>query len=157
MKRGGAPGGIALRDDATLVECGITRSMSVWEHIWEDAEENQASFKADVEKVKTMVHAFMHEHPDVGRHGPEATGQPKPEKDWDDKKQKQREEMEAAVEKEKQRKRAAEDRKLQKQAQAAEEKKAAEKAAEDGFVAVEKTDAPTGGEGETPAEPARAA
>ena len=143
MKRGGAPGGIALRDDATLAECGITRSMSVWEHIWEDAEENQASFKADVEKVKTMVHAFMHEHPDVGRHGPEATGQPKPEKDWDDKKQKQREEMEAAVEKEKQRKRAAEDRKLQKQAQAAEEKKAAEKAAEDGFVAVEKTDAPT--------------
>ena len=71
LRRGGSPEGIVLEpDSATLAACGLDRSMSVWEHIWEDNAANQASFARDREKIRDAVVGFMEEHPTVGRHGP---------------------------------------------------------------------------------------
>ena len=98
LRRGGSPDGIVLEpDSATLAACGLDRSMSVWEHIWEDNAANQASFLRDREKIRDAVVGFMEEHPTVGRHGPEVTGEPEEfPKDWDAKKKK-RAEMEKAI------------------------------------------------------------
>lgn len=112
LRRGGSPEGIVLEpDSATLAACGLDRSMSVWEHIWEDNAANQASFLRDREKIRDAVVGFMEEHPTVGRHGPEVTGEPEAfPKDWDAKKKKKRAEMEkalASVREDKQRREAA--------------------------------------------------
>ena len=99
LRRGGSPEGIVLEpDSATLAACGLDRSMSVWEHIWEDNAANQASFARDREKIRDAVVGFMEEHPTVGRHGPEVTGEPEEfPKEWDAKKKKKRAEMEKAL------------------------------------------------------------
>ena len=56
LRRGGSPDGIVLEpDSATLAACGLDRSMSVWEHIWEDNAANQASFLRDREKIRDAV------------------------------------------------------------------------------------------------------
>ena len=53
LRRGGSPEGIVLEpDSATLAACGLDRSMSVWEHIWEDNAANRASFLKDREKIR---------------------------------------------------------------------------------------------------------
>ena len=93
-------------DTATLAECGVTRSMGVWEYLWEDSAENQASFREEKEKVRGMVTSFMKEFPDVGRKGKAVNGEEdddEPE-DWDEEMKKKRAEMEAAVEAEKEKK-----------------------------------------------------
>jgi hypothetical protein len=109
LRRGGSPEGIVLApDDATLADCGVARSMGVWEHLWEDSAANQAAFAADREKVRGMVVSFMEEHPDVGRRGPAVTGDPEDEtRAWDAAKKKKRAEMEAAVAAEREKKRTA--------------------------------------------------
>jgi hypothetical protein len=55
LKRGGAPNGIVLEDDKTLEELGLTRDMSVWEHLWVDSEERQARMAADREKMLSFI------------------------------------------------------------------------------------------------------
>lgn len=109
LRRGGSPEGIVLApDDASLADCGVARSMGVWEHLWEDSAANQAGFAADREKIRGMVVSFMEEHPDVGRTGPAVTGDPEDEtRAWDAAKKKERAEMEAAVAAERQKKRTA--------------------------------------------------
>ena len=99
LRRGGSPEGIVLSpDSASLAECGITRSMGVWEHLWEDSAANQAALKAEKERLSGMVTSFMEEFPDVGRSGPAVTGEEEDESEkWDEDMKKKRAEMEAAV------------------------------------------------------------
>lgn len=98
LRRGGSPDGIVLGpDSATLGEVGIT-PMSVWEHIWEDNSENQASLQKDRTQIRDAVVDFMEDHPKVGRHGPEVTGEPGEfPGGWDAKQKKKRQEMEKAI------------------------------------------------------------
>lgn len=109
LRRGGSPEGVILSPDtATLAECGVTRSMGVWEYLWEDSTENQTSFMEEKEKMRGMVTSFMQEFPDVGRKGKAVTGDDEdnddePE-DWDEGMKKKRAEMEAAVAAERQKK-----------------------------------------------------
>eukprot|EP00982_Pelagococcus_subviridis_P016907 31499-Pelagococcus_subviridis.AAC.46 len=104
VKRGGTPTGVILSDDATLESLGLDYDMSVYEHLWEDSDENQEKFVVDREKVREMVGMFMMEHPDIGRHGPEVTGEAEDPKDWTAKNLKKRENMEKEVQKERERK-----------------------------------------------------
>ena len=98
LRKGGTPEGIVLEPDtATLTELNIT-TMSIWEHIWEDTTANQTQLQKDREQIRGAVVDFMEDHPTVGRHGPEVTGEPGefPE-GWDAKQRKKRAEMEKAI------------------------------------------------------------
>lgn len=81
------------------LRCGITRSMGVWEHLWEDSAANQTLFAAEKDTVRGMVSSFMEEFPAVGRTGSAVTGEAGEDESaqWDEGMKKKRAEMEAAV------------------------------------------------------------
>lgn len=64
LKKGGGGGkGELLADGNTLADCGLTTSMSIYEHLWVDSAANQAAFWAEYEKmasyVKTQVSGLL--------------------------------------------------------------------------------------------------
>ena len=56
IRRGGARGGIELRDEETLGELGLgARDMSVWEHLWVDSEARMRRMEEDKEKMMKII------------------------------------------------------------------------------------------------------
>ena len=56
IRRGGARGGIELRDEETLGELGLgARDMSVWEYLWVDSEARMRRMEEDKEKMMKII------------------------------------------------------------------------------------------------------
>jgi len=56
IRRGGARGGIELKDAETLGELGLgARDMSVWEHLWVDSEARMRRMEQDREKMMKII------------------------------------------------------------------------------------------------------
>ena len=56
LKKGGGGGkGELLADGSTLADCGLTTSMSIYEHLWVDSAANQTAFWAEYEKMASYV------------------------------------------------------------------------------------------------------
>ncbi|CAL6381046.1 unnamed protein product [Bathycoccus prasinos] len=55
LRRGGTPEGVILEDEKTLEECGITRSMGLFEYLWVDSAENQEKYKEEKERMYKIL------------------------------------------------------------------------------------------------------
>ena len=56
LKKGGGGGkGELLAEGNTLADCGLTTSMSIYEHLWVDSAANQTAFWAEYEKMASYV------------------------------------------------------------------------------------------------------
>lgn len=53
--KGGTPEGVILEDEKTLEECGITRSMGLFEYLWVDSAENQEKYKEEKERMYKIL------------------------------------------------------------------------------------------------------
>ncbi|CAL6375739.1 unnamed protein product [Bathycoccus prasinos] len=51
----GTPEGVILEDEKTLEECGITRSMGLFEYLWVDSAENQEKYKEEKERMYKIL------------------------------------------------------------------------------------------------------
>ncbi|CAL6393996.1 unnamed protein product [Bathycoccus prasinos] len=55
LRRGGTPEGVILEDEKTLEECGITRSMGLFEYLWVDSAEDQEKYKEEKERMYKIL------------------------------------------------------------------------------------------------------
>ncbi len=63
--QGGTPEGVILEDEKTLEQCGIHRSMGVFEYLWVDSKENQEKYKEEKERMFKIIpnhEKFMEEY-----------------------------------------------------------------------------------------------
>ena len=71
--KGGTPEGVVLEDEKTLEECGITRSMGLFEYLWVDSKENQEKYKEEKARMfkilpnhEKFMEEYAAEHPGKG-------------------------------------------------------------------------------------------